>query len=92
MRCRAADLRYKEVVNICSGMRLGFVYDVIFNDTTGQILALAVPGPCRFFGLLGREDDYVIPWDCIRRVGDDIIIVEINGACSREKRPRRGWL
>ncbi len=91
MRCRIADLRCKEVINICSGMRLGFVCDVLINDTTGQLLALIVPGPCRFFGLLGREDDFVIPWECIRRIGDDIIIVEISGECCREKRPKRPW-
>ena len=65
--------------------------DVLINDTTGQLLALIVPGPCRFFGLLGREDDFVIPWECIRRIGDDIIIVEISGECCREKRPKRPW-
>ena len=91
MRCRIADLRCKEVINICSGMRLGFVCDVLINDTTGQLRALIVPGPCRFFGLLGREDDFVIPWECIRRIGDDIIIVEISGECCREKRPKRPW-
>ena len=90
MRCRAADLRYKEVVNICSGMRLGFVYDVIFNDTTGQILALAVPGPCRFLGLFGRDSDYIIPWCCIRRIGEDIILVEGSIASWRVMRKKRG--
>lgn len=36
-----------------------------------------VPGKCRFFGLFGRADDYVIPWQCIRRFGEDIILVEV---------------
>jgi hypothetical protein len=38
---------------------------------TGCILALVVPGPCRFFGLFWREDDFIIPWDCIKRIGED---------------------
>ena len=91
MNVRIADLRCKEVINICNGFRMGFVEDVVFNQVTGQIIALVVPGPYRFFGLFGREDDYIIPWECIRRIGDDIILVEIAGECRREKRCRKFW-
>lgn len=91
MKCRVQDLRYKEVVNICDGLRMGFVCDVILNAATGQILALVVPGPCRFLGIFMREDDYVIPWECIRKLGDDMILVEIPGEYRRERRPRRPW-
>lgn len=92
MRCRIADLRCKEVINIPDGFRMGFVCDVVFNVVTGQILALVVPGPCRFFGIFGREDDFLIPWDAIRKIGEDIILVEIPGDYCREKRPKRPWL
>ena len=92
VQCRIADLRCKEVINICDGMRMGFVCDVILNTGTGNILALVVPGPCRFFGLFGREDDFVIPWECIRKIGDDIILIEIHGDYRREKRPKRPWI
>ena len=91
MKCRIADLRCKEVINICDGFRMGFVCDVILNIVTGQILAIVVPGPCKFFGFFGREDDFIIPWECIRKIGDDIILVEISGEFRREKRPKRSW-
>lgn len=91
MRCRIVDLKCKEVINVCDGLRLGFVNDVILNAATGQVLALVVPGPCRFFGLFGREDDYVVPWECVKRIGDDIILIEIGGEYKREKCPRRPW-
>jgi sporulation protein YlmC with PRC-barrel domain len=41
------------------------------------------------FGLLGREDDYVVPWGCIVRVGGDIILVETKGEFARRKRNNR---
>ena len=87
MRC--ATLRHKEIINVCSGHRLGFVGDVELDMSTGQLYALIVPGRCRWFGLLGREEDYIIPFDCIRRIGEDIILVEISGEYRREKSPRR---
>ena len=92
MRCRITELRCKEVINVCDGMRLGFVYDAAIDQLTGKVAAIIVPGPCRYFGLFGREDDYVIPWECIRRIGDDIILIEVSGEHRREKRFRRRFL
>ena len=90
MKCRIAELRRREVINICTGQRMGFVCDVLVNVVSGQLAAIVVPGPCRFFGLFGREDDFIIPWECIRRIGDDIILIEVSGDCQREKRDR--WI
>ena len=67
-------------------MRMGFVCDVIVNTVTGQLVAIVLPGQCRFFGIFGREDDIIVPWDCIRRIGDDIILIEVSGEFRREKR------
>ncbi len=77
MEWRFADIRCKEVINVCDGARLGFVCDIIVEMPQGCIVALVVPGPCRCFGLLGRSCDYVIPWPSVRRIGDDIILVEV---------------
>lgn len=74
--CRMVELRYKEVININDGSRLGFVGDVEICLPKGNVTAILVPGPCRFFGLFGRGEDYYIPWDCIRQIGDDIILVD----------------
>jgi hypothetical protein len=35
-----------------------------------------VPGRLRLFGLLGREEDRVFPWEAVRRFGADTILVE----------------
>ena len=87
MNCRFTDLRCKEVINICDGCRLGYVGDVECQLPEGQKTALIVPGPCRFLGLFGREDDYVIPWLCIKRIGDDLILVD--GPLSEWRTPRK---
>ena len=76
MQCRMVDLRYKEVISINDGSRLGFVGDVEICLPEGKVAAIIVPGPCRFFGLFGRGEDYYIPWDCIRQIGDDIILID----------------
>ena len=92
MRCRVADLRCKEVINICDGLRLGFISDVYLDTASGKVFSIVVPGRARFFGLLGREDDYVIPWEAIRRLGDDSVLVELSGEYGRDKREKRRWI
>ena len=71
-----SDLRYKEVIDVHSGFRLGYVCDAEFDDAEGRLISLITPGKAKFFGLLGREDDYVLPWSCIARIGGDIILVD----------------
>ena len=74
---RACDLRQKEVINVSDGTRLGFIYDVEINFEKGTIEAIIVPGQGRFLGMFGKDNDYVIPWDNIIRIGDDIVLVEL---------------
>ncbi len=91
MGCRVTDMRCKEVINVKDGQRLGFISDVEVEIPEGQVCALVVPGPCRFFGLFGRKDDFVIPWRCIRRVGEDIVLVEMEPDKCRVPRPKPRW-
>jgi YlmC/YmxH family sporulation protein len=70
------DLRQKEVINAEEGTRYGFVSDLEIDVTEGKILGLIVPGPGRVFGVFGREQEYRIPWSKIKKIGDDIILVE----------------
>lgn len=86
---RFSNLKCKEVVNVCDGTRLGFVSDVEVDVKCGQILAIIVPGHGKCFGLLGRHDDFVIPWQCIRQIGDDIILVDGNLDKFRLPRTKR---
>ena len=73
MGLRITELYCKEVICIADGRRLGFVADVEVQMPEGVIRAIVVPGPCRFLGVLGRKDDFVIPWKCIRKIGPDIV-------------------
>ena len=63
---RLCELREKEVVNVCNGKCLGSVVE-----------ALIVPGPGKFCGFFGTDCEYVIPFACVKKIGPDIILVEI---------------
>ena len=91
MSCKFTDLHCKEVICVSDGRRLGFISDARVELPEGRILAIIVPGPCRFFGLWGRRDDFVIPWHCIRRFGPDIVLVDIKPDECRVPRPKPGF-
>ena len=73
---RALTFKQKEVINLTDGRRLGYVQDVEANFDTGAITAIVVPGTSKMFSI-GNKGDIIIPWDRIRRIGDDIILVEM---------------
>ena len=76
MTVNFSELRTKEVINIEDGERLGFVSDITLDTMSGKISSISVPGAYKLLGLIGREDDKVIPWENIKKIGDDLIIVE----------------
>ena len=90
--CRFSEYQCREVINVCDGCRLGYVCDLEVEVPEGRICALYVPGPCRFLGVLGHDGYYRIPWSCVRRIGDDIILVEADlpGCRIGRERKRRG--
>ena len=91
MQCRVVDLKCREVIDINSGNRIGYVEDVEILLPGGQVAALVVPGCEKLFGLLGREEDIIIPWPCVRRFGDDVILVDAPQAPPRPVKPRKPW-
>ncbi len=92
MGIRVTDLHCKEVVCISDGARLGFVSDVEVEIPTGQVCSIIVPGKYKFWGLFCCVEDYVIPWCSIRRIGDDIILVDCRPNDCRKPRPKARWL
>ena len=90
MLIRFSELACKEVINLCNGARLGYVTDMELEEG-GQIRTLIVPCSGKCFGLLPSPGDYVIPWNCIRRIGGDLILVDADpDECRRgREKPKK---
>lgn len=78
MQDKGLDFKHKEVVNIVDGKRLGFVQDVTADLESGVITSIIVPGNSKLLNLFAGNNDIVIPWQDIKCIGEDIILVEIN--------------
>ena len=77
MQDKGLDFKHKEVINIKDGRRLGYVQDVCADLGTGVITSIIVPGSNKFINIFSSNNDIVIPWQDIKCIGDDLILVEI---------------
>ncbi len=76
MKTRITELSCKEVINVCDGTRYGYVNDVEVDCTCGKIVSLVIHIQGKFLCSFSKNDDIVIPWEAIKRIGDDIILVD----------------
>ena len=90
MSMKFTELHRKEVICMSDGRRLGYIADACVELPEGRVVSIVVPGPCRFFGLLGRRDDYIIPWSKICRMGPDIVLVDAKPEECRCLRSKQG--
>lgn len=74
---KGLDFKHKEVVNVKDGKRLGFVQDVCADLETGTITSIIVPGSNKILNIFSQNNDIVIPWQSIKCIGEDLIIVDI---------------
>ncbi len=90
MNCRIVDMKNKDVINIHTGCRLGYVGDVEVDTCTAELTAIIIYGRPRYCGLFGHEDDCVVCWKDIEVIGEDVILVNCSGGHHRPKpKPRK---
>jgi YlmC/YmxH family sporulation protein len=89
MLARALDLRQKQVINITDGKRLGYVYDIEMDLSNGKVDSLIIPGEGKILGVFGKNSDYIIPWENIKKIGRDTILVEFIEDRHLDKKERR---
>ena len=92
MSVKFTQLQCKEVICLSNGQRLGFVSDVLVEMPEGKVSAIVVPGPCKVLGVAGRQEDFVIPWGAVCRIGPDIVLVDTKPEECRVRRSKKQLL
>ena len=83
------ELCRKEVIDIVSGDRLGFIDDIEIDTDRGSVRSLIIYGGSRLFGIFGRESDTVISCEDIRVIGDEVVLVERSGTHNESNFTKR---
>ena len=84
--CRLCELKCKEVINICDGARLGFIFDIDMDPESGKIFSFIVKGRALFGWPFSRCEEYIVPLCNIEKIGEDIILVKLENCCTRRRR------
>jgi YlmC/YmxH family sporulation protein len=56
---------------------MGNIMDIDFDICTGCVTGFIIPGPCKVFGMFGREEEYIIPVKCVKKIGEDVVLIDI---------------
>lgn len=74
---RYQQITGKEIINAHTGARLGILgqTDLQIDKQSGEIKSLIIPS-YKWFGLKKEENELVIPWKAVKKIGEDIILIE----------------
>lgn len=89
MLVKVSELRDMEVVSIQDGRRLGLIMDIELDLDEGRILALILPEePAGGFASFFKSSREIwIPYEQIYRIGVDVILVDLDGEFTVNRRP-----
>ncbi|MEE0946327.1 MAG: YlmC/YmxH family sporulation protein [Acutalibacteraceae bacterium] len=71
-----ADFKNKQVVSTENGSVVGYVGEIEIDTQTGSVANIVIFGKQKLYGILGREDDIVIPWSNIVVIGDETVLIK----------------
>jgi YlmC/YmxH family sporulation protein len=75
---RLSEMSGKEIVDVKRAERLGILghTDLEINENTGEIRSLIIPS-LKWFGFKKEGSDIRVPWNHIKKIGTDMIIIDI---------------
>ncbi|MEE0840586.1 MAG: YlmC/YmxH family sporulation protein [Acutalibacteraceae bacterium] len=71
-----ADFKNKQVVSTETGAVMGYVGELEIDTDTGSVANIVIFGKQRLYGILGREEDIIIPWGNIEVIGDETVLIK----------------
>lgn len=84
---RLNDLVGKEIVNIYDGMRMGTVgeSDMMVDEESGDIISIILPNRGNAFNFWADRQKLVIPWEAVKKIGREVIVVDLDATHMRLK-------
>lgn len=76
---RISEFQLKDVVNVSDGRKLGNIGDIDINLDTGKIESIIISQTGKLLGFFSKDDEIIIPWNQIIKIGTDVILVRHSG-------------
>lgn len=77
---KMSELAGKEIINLYDGGRLGTIgeSDLIVDIDSGRVESLVLPCKNSLLSFWGDQQQIVIPWQAMKKIGTEVIIVELD--------------
>lgn len=79
---KLSEIREKEIININTGERMGYIDDFELNLEKGRIDGIIIASVGKVLGLFGKNSEIIIDWNNIVRIGTDTILVDYKNEIS----------
>ena len=70
------NLKQKEVIDISTCEKMGYIYDVDVDLETGKIKSFVIPKYSGLLHLFTKKQDYYIDWHDIVGIGKEIVLIK----------------
>lgn len=74
MEISFSELKEKEIINVFDGKKLGRIVDILFDNASGIVRGIVVPGERKIFR---KNEDVFVPLERLKKIGDDVILVNL---------------
>lgn len=75
---RISELQRKDIVDINDGRIVGRIIDAEINSNDGSLISLIIEKNKYIKNLFVQEADLSIKWEQIKKVGSDVILIDIS--------------
>ena len=87
--CSYLELAEKDVINVCTGEKLGRICDLQICTKSADVVNIITPGQSGMLGF-GKATEVIIPWNKIECIGEDTVLVRLSSeeqsGCTVPKR------
>ncbi|AZO95102.1 YlmC/YmxH family sporulation protein [Iocasia frigidifontis] len=78
-----SELKMKDVIDVKNGKKLGYIDDVDIELEQGRIRAFIIPSHNnKILSFFSKKQDLIINWNEIKKIGEDVILVELKDDLS----------
>ncbi|WP_315118064.1 YlmC/YmxH family sporulation protein [uncultured Clostridium sp.] len=68
------NIRTMEIIDINSGTKLGYMKDFKIDVMNSKVISIIIPS--QKISWFGKSNDIEIPWEKIKKIGVDVILVD----------------
>ena len=76
------SLKTMEVIDVNSGSKLGYIKDLVIDCEQYKVLSLIIP--TQKISWFSKDNSIEIPWDKVKKIGVDVILVDGQNIISEE--------